>query len=85
MDFDVIVVGGGPTGLWLACEVALMRVRVGVLEKLAEPTGLSKALGLQSRSMEMLEYRGILDRFTAGKCDTALPELRDVSLGSPQT
>ena len=66
MDFDVIVVGGGPTGLWLACEVALMRVRVAVLEKLAEPTGLSKALGLQSRSMEMLEYRGILDRFTAG-------------------
>jgi len=43
-----------------------MRVRVAVLEKLAEPTGLSKALGLQSRSMEMLEYRGILDRFTAG-------------------
>ncbi|MBV9265045.1 MAG: FAD-dependent monooxygenase [Acidobacteriaceae bacterium] len=63
---DVVVAGGGPTGLWLACELALTNVRVAVLEKLAEPTGLSKALGLQSRSMEMLEYRGILHRFTAG-------------------
>jgi 2-polyprenyl-6-methoxyphenol hydroxylase-like FAD-dependent oxidoreductase len=63
---EVAVAGGGPTGLWLACELALVGVRVTVLEQLAEPTGLSKALGLQARSMEMLEYRGILDRFTAG-------------------
>jgi 2-polyprenyl-6-methoxyphenol hydroxylase-like FAD-dependent oxidoreductase len=66
MNYDVIIAGGGPTGLWLACELALARARVVVIEKLAEPTGHSKALGLQSRSMEMLEYRGILDRFTAG-------------------
>jgi 2-polyprenyl-6-methoxyphenol hydroxylase-like FAD-dependent oxidoreductase len=63
---EVAVAGGGPTGLWLACELALAGVCVTVLERLAEPTGLSKALGLQARSMEMLEYRGILDRFTAG-------------------
>jgi 2-polyprenyl-6-methoxyphenol hydroxylase-like FAD-dependent oxidoreductase len=66
MNCDVIAAGGGPTGLWLASELALARVRVVVLEKLTVPTGLSKALGLQSRAMEMLEYRGILDRFTAG-------------------
>jgi 2-polyprenyl-6-methoxyphenol hydroxylase-like FAD-dependent oxidoreductase len=66
MDCDVLVVGGGPTGLWLACELALLRVNVVVLEKLAKPTGLSKALGLQSRTMEMLEYRGVLNRFTDG-------------------
>ena len=53
MNYDVIIAGGGPTGLWLACELALARVRVVVIEKLAEPTGHSKALGLQSRSMEM--------------------------------
>ena len=66
MNYDVIVVGAGPTGLWLACELALARVRVTVLEKLAKATGLSKALGLQSRTMEMLEHRGVLNRFTDG-------------------
>src|SRR5215471_3556198 len=66
MNYDVIIAGGGPTGLWLASELALARVRVAILEKLRVPTGLSKALGLQSRTMEMLEYRGILERFTAG-------------------
>ncbi len=63
---EVVVVGGGPTGLWMACELALTGVRVVLLERLSKPTGLSKALGLQSRSMEMLAYRGILGRFTAG-------------------
>lgn len=63
---QVVIAGGGPTGLWLASELALARVRVTVLEKLLAPTGLSKALGLQSRTMEMLDHRGILDRFSAG-------------------
>jgi 2-polyprenyl-6-methoxyphenol hydroxylase-like FAD-dependent oxidoreductase len=65
-DADVAIAGGGPTGLWMACELALAGVRAVVLEKLAVPTGLSNALGLPSRSMEMLAYRGILDRFTEG-------------------
>jgi len=73
MNYDVIIAGGGPTGLWLACELAPASVRVVVIEKLAEPTGHSNALRLQSRSMEMLEYRGLLDRFTAG--NTAPPFL----------
>jgi rifampicin monooxygenase len=62
----VLIAGGGPTALWLACELALAGVRVAVLERLAEPTGFSKALGLHPRSMEMLQHRGILNRFTAG-------------------
>jgi 2-polyprenyl-6-methoxyphenol hydroxylase-like FAD-dependent oxidoreductase len=66
MNYEVIVGGGGPTGLWLACELARAHVRVAVLEKLVRPTGLSKALGLHSRSMEIFEHRGILDRFTSG-------------------
>jgi 2-polyprenyl-6-methoxyphenol hydroxylase-like FAD-dependent oxidoreductase len=57
---EIVVVGGGPTGLWLACELALANVRVAVLERLPAPTGLSKALGLQARAMKMLDYRGIL-------------------------
>jgi 2-polyprenyl-6-methoxyphenol hydroxylase-like FAD-dependent oxidoreductase len=63
---QVVIAGGGPTGLWLACELALAGVRTAVLEKLARPTGLSKALGPQSRTMETFDHRGILERFTDG-------------------
>ncbi len=66
MTDDVIVVGGGPTGLMLACELRLGRVQTLILEQLSKPTGVSKALGLQSRTMEMLDHRGLLERFSAG-------------------
>ncbi len=68
-DFDVIVVGAGPTGLTLANELGLAGVRAVVLEKLPERTGQSKALNLQPRTAEMLDMRGwlepVLDRAVA--------------------
>ncbi|HLL37574.1 MAG TPA: rifampin monooxygenase [Streptomyces sp.] len=62
---DVIVVGGGPTGLMLASELRLHSVRVVVLERLAEPTEQSRGQGLHARSVEVMDMRGLLDRFLA--------------------
>ncbi|KOV73317.1 MULTISPECIES: rifampin monooxygenase [unclassified Streptomyces] len=62
---DVLVVGGGPTGLMLACELRLHDVHVVVLEKLTEPTQQSRGRGLHARSVEMTDQRGLLDRFLA--------------------
>src|SRR5215211_8282572 len=61
---DVIVVGG-PTGMMLASELRLHGVHVLVLEKEMEPTRYVRALGLHARSVEVMDQRGLLDRFLA--------------------
>lgn len=60
---DVIVAGGGPTGLMLAGELLLQGVHALVLDKEAEPTRIVRALGLHARSVEVLDQRGLLERF----------------------
>jgi len=60
----VVIAGGGPTGLMLAGELALAGVDVAIVERRAsqELTG-SRAGGLHSRTLEVLDQRGIAGRF----------------------
>jgi len=68
MDFDVVVVGAGPVGLWLACELKLAGADVAVLERRTERTAQSRALTIHGRSLEVFALRGLAERFlNAGK------------------
>ncbi len=64
-EHTVVIVGGGPTGLMLACELRLQGVPALVLEKDPEPPPYVRALGLHARSIEVMDQRGLLDRFLA--------------------
>ena len=60
----VVIVGGGPTGLMLAAELALARVDVAIVERrLTQDLAGSRAGGLHSRTIEVLDQRGVVDRF----------------------
>jgi bifunctional hydroxylase/dehydrase len=58
MDYDVTVIGAGPTGLMLACELAIGGVSALVIDRLAEPRTTPRALALRARSLEVLAQRG---------------------------
>src|SRR5437667_1097667 len=65
-EHAVVIAGGGPTGLMLAGEVALAGVDVAIVERRAsQHLPGSRAGGLHSRTIEVLDQRGIADRFLA--------------------
>ncbi|MEU5784722.1 FAD-dependent monooxygenase [Micromonospora lupini] len=64
-DADAVIVGAGPCGLFLACELRLAGIRPVVLEKMTDAGGPPKASGINGRIIDVLEFRGLLDRFTA--------------------
>ncbi|MGQ0743933.1 MAG: FAD-dependent monooxygenase [Acidimicrobiales bacterium] len=63
-EHAVVIVGGGPTGLMLAGELALADVDVVIAERRATPeVDGSRAGGLHARTIEVLDQRGIAERF----------------------
>ena len=60
----VVIAGAGPTGMMLAGELALAGIDVAIVERRASKDLVgTRSRGLQSRTIEVLDQRGIADRF----------------------
>ncbi|HEX6314555.1 MAG TPA: FAD-dependent monooxygenase [Gemmatimonadaceae bacterium] len=66
MNHAVVIAGGGPTGLMLAAELALARVDVAIVERRAsQELAGTRAGGLHARTLEVLDQRGVAERFVS--------------------
>jgi 3-(3-hydroxy-phenyl)propionate hydroxylase len=64
IEHDVVIAGGGPTGMMLAAELALAKVDVAVVEQRPDHVlAGSRAGGFHSRTIEVFDQRGVADRF----------------------
>ena len=81
VDAQVAIIGAGPTGLMLAGELALAGVTVVLLERRpSQALAGSRAGGLHARTLEILDQRGIVDRFLAEGQKAQVARFAEVSL-----
>src|ERR1700681_4545450 len=62
---DVLIVGAGPTGLTLACDLARRKVSFRIVDRALEYFAGSRGKGLQPRSLEVLDDLGVIDEILA--------------------
>src|SRR5689334_22923797 len=65
MAEPVLIVGAGPAGLTAAAELTRHGAAVRIIDKAAAPTTLSKATGVQARTLEVLHDMGVADDLIA--------------------
>ena len=63
---DVLIVGAGPIGLVLACELARRKVAFRLIDAMPQPSVASRGKGTQPRSLEVLDDLGVVDKALAG-------------------
>jgi len=62
-DCDVLIVGAGPTGLVLACELLARGIGVRVIDKSGGVAGQTRALAVHARALEVLDMMGLAGAF----------------------
>src|SRR4029078_12463002 len=58
---DVVVVGAGPTGLMLACELAVVGANARLLEERTDTPNITRAFAVHARTLELLDARGLAE------------------------
>src|SRR5688572_31082499 len=70
---DALIVGAGPTGLALATQLRIFGARFRIIDRLLDRTRESRALGVQARTLELLQLLGIGEQLVArGNTSTRL-------------
>lgn len=63
LSCPVLIAGGGPTGLTAALELRRFGIPVRVIDEMEGPAPTSRAIGIQARTLEEMELRGLADQF----------------------
>ena len=79
MTKSVLVVGAGPVGLTMAAELARYRVPVRIIDQAPAPTDKSKALGVWSRTLELLDRAGCAEAFVSAGLKSSAATIRSGS------
>ena len=80
-EHAVVIAGGGPTGLMLGAELAIAGVDVAIVERREnQELEQSRGLGLHARAIELLDQRGVADRFLAAGTKAQTASFGDVRL-----
>ena len=64
-DVDVLVVGAGPTGLMLACQLARRGVRIAIIDRHGGPAEQTRAIAVHARTLEIYRWLGVADEAVA--------------------
>ena len=64
-DVDVLVVGAGPTGLMMACQLARRGVRVAIVDRHGGPAEQTRAIAVHARTLEIYRWLGVADEAIA--------------------
>lgn len=64
-DIEVLIIGGGPTGLMLGCQLLRFGISFRIFDKQADRAHESRALAVQAKSMEIFQNLGLADEFLA--------------------
>jgi 2-polyprenyl-6-methoxyphenol hydroxylase-like FAD-dependent oxidoreductase len=62
-SLPILIVGAGPTGMTAAVELARFGFPVRIIDKEEAPATSSRAIGVQARTLELMEMRGLVDQF----------------------
>jgi 2-polyprenyl-6-methoxyphenol hydroxylase-like FAD-dependent oxidoreductase len=73
-DIDVLIVGDGPTGLMMACQLQRRGISVRIVDRQVDRSKESRAFGVQAKTMEIFQNLGIAEKFLA----VAQPRARGV-------